>query len=94
MFGYYAEAGYNVFRHITSINTELVPFVRYEFYNTHQSVDDITKENLNYRNNIITTGLTLRLTKQAVIKADMQFVKSASAEKYSKTFNAGIGVMF
>jgi len=94
MFGYYAEAGYNVFRYISSINTELVPFVRYEFYDTHQSVDNITKENPNYKNNIITTGLTLRLTKQAVIKADMQFIKSASAEEYSKTFNAGIGVMF
>jgi hypothetical protein len=94
MFGYYAEAGYNVFRHFSSINQELVPFVRYEFYNTHQSVDKITKENLLYKNNTITTGLTLRLTKQAVIKADMQFIKSAIAEKYTKTFNAGIGIMF
>lgn len=94
MFGYYAEAGYNVFRHISSFNQELVPFVRYEFYNTHQSVDNITSENLLYKNNIITTGLTLRLTKQAVVKADMQYIKSASADKYSKTFNAGIGVMF
>jgi hypothetical protein len=94
MFGYYAEAGYNVFRHFSSISQELVPFLRYEFYNTHQSVDNITTVNPLYENNIITTGLTLRLTKQAVLKADMQFIKSASAEKYSKTFNAGIGVMF
>jgi hypothetical protein len=94
MSGYYIEAGYNVFRPLGSIEQELVPFIRYEFYNTHQSVDNSTTENLNYKNTLITTGLTYRLNKKAVIKTDIQFAKSAAVNKFSKVINAGIGVMF
>lgn len=94
MLGYYIEAGYNVFRHFSKIKEELVPFVRYEYYNTHQSVDNIAVENKSYKNTIITTGLSYRLNKNAVIKADMQFIKPDSATESSKTFNAGIGFMF
>ena len=94
MSGYYIEAGYNVFRPLGSIEQELVPFIRYEFYNTHQSVDNSTTENLNYKNTLITTGLTYRLNKKAVIKTDIQFAKSAAVNEFSKIINAGIGVMF
>jgi len=94
MMGYYAEAGYNVFNLMSNINLELIPFIRYESYNTHQKVDLLTEANLNYKNSMITTGLTLRLNKNAVVKADMQYSKTGLTEEYSKTFNAGIGVMF
>ncbi|MBK7712371.1 MAG: hypothetical protein IPJ37_16490 [Bacteroidales bacterium] len=94
MVGYYIEAGYNVFKLFNSIDQELVPFIRYEFYNTHQSVDLSIIKNLNYENILITTGLTYRLTKKAAIKTDIQFLKSAVTDKFSKTINAGIGVMF
>jgi len=94
MVGYYAEAGYNVFKPFQGIEKELVPFVRYEFYDMHQSVDNITVENPLYKNTLITAGLTLRLNKKAVVKTDIQFVKSASANEFSKIFNAGVGVMF
>lgn len=93
MVGYYAEAGYNVLR---SFDTEkqLIPFVRYEFLNTHNSVDNSISVNPSYKKNIITTGLTLKLTPKAVLKVDMQFIKSGTDNKFAKTFNAGIGVMF
>jgi hypothetical protein len=94
MFGYYAEAGYNIFRLFSNIDHELVPFFRYEFYNTHQSVDTNITENLNYKITLITTGLTFRLNKKAVVKTDMQFVKSDAVNDFSKVFNAGVGVMF
>lgn len=94
MVGYYIETGYNVFNLFSSIDQELVPFVRYEFYNTHQSVDINTTENQNYKNTLLTCGLTYRLNKKAVIKTDIQFTKSAVANKFSKIINAGIGVMF
>lgn len=94
MMGFYAEAGYNVFRLLSSTDKEMVPFVRYEFYNTHQSVDAATTQNLSYKNNLITTGLTYRISPNAVIKTDIQFSKSAAADKFSRVFNAGIGVMF
>ncbi len=93
MIGYYAEVGYNVLR---SLKTEkqLVPFVRYEFLNTHNSVESNISKNVGYEKSVITTGLTLALTKGAVAKADMQFVKSGSDDKYTKTLNLGVGVMF
>jgi hypothetical protein len=94
MVGYYIEAGYNIFSRFGGIDQELVPFLRYEFYNTHQSVDLGTVENLNYKNTLITTGLTYRLTKKAVIKTDIQFTKSAVANEFNKIINAGVGVMF
>ncbi len=94
MIGYYAEAGYNIFRPFSKINNELVPFIRYEFLNTHQAVNRETSENLLYKNTIITAGLTFRLDKRAVLKADMQFIKSGLSDQFSKTFNAGVGVMF
>lgn len=93
MVGYYAEAGYNVLRNVKT-EMQLRPFVRYEFLNTHNSVKSNISKNLKYQKTAITTGLTLTLTQGAVLKADMQFVKDASINKYAKTFNAGIGVMF
>ena len=93
MIGYYAEVGYNVLR---SINTDkqLVPFVRYEFLNTQNSVENNIVKNIGYKKNAVTTGLTLTLTKGAVVKADMQFVKSGNDNKFAKTLNLGVGVMF
>lgn len=93
MIGYYAEVGYNVLR---SAKTEmqLVPFVRYEFLNTHNLVESNISKNPAYEKTAINTGLTLALTQGAVVKADFQFVKDASTNKYAKTFNAGVGVMF
>lgn len=94
MTGYYAEAGYNVFRLISSCKTELIPFVRYEVYDTHNSVAEGIVKNDAYHHTIVTTGLTWRLAKGAVLKADMQFAKSAADSETAKVFNAGVGVMF
>lgn len=93
MVGYYAEVGYNVF-HSIKTSIQLVPFVRYEFLNTHNSVEKIISKNLTYKKTAITTGLSLKLTQGAVAKVDMQLVKSVADDKSAKTFNAGIGIMF
>nr|WP_319512381.1 hypothetical protein [uncultured Draconibacterium sp.] len=93
MIGYYAEAAYNVFRTVDT-ELQLTPFVRYEFLNTHSSVENNIAKNAAYEKTAITTGLTLTLTKGAVVKTDIQFVKNAATDTYAKTFSAGIGVMF
>ncbi len=94
MTGYYLEAGYNVFRHLDKVNTELVPFVRLEGYDTHASVPSNISRNNTYKNSIITTGLTFKLAQGAVLKADLQFVKPDGAVSYSKVFSTGLGIMF
>jgi hypothetical protein len=92
--GYYAEVGYNVFQNCRKSKTELIPFVRYEAYNLHASVDPDMSKNENYDNTLITAGLTYKITKGAVLKGDMQWSKSALADKSSKVLNLGVGVMF
>lgn len=94
MTGYYAEAAYNVFRSVSSIKSELIPFVRYEAFNTHNTTDDNIVKNNAYNKTIITTGIDWKLTKDAALKVDMQFVKSEADQEYTKIFNAGIAVMF
>lgn len=93
MIGCYAEVGYNVLRSLKT-EKELIPFVRYEFINTHNSVENNISKNIAYQKNAVTTGLTLVLTKGVVAKADMQFVKSGNENKFAKTLNMGVGVMF
>lgn len=93
MTGYYVEAGYNVFRHFEKVQTELVPFVRIEGYDTHAEVASSITRNQSYKNSVVTAGLTLKLAKGAVLKTDMQWVKPDGGST-TKVFSAGLGVMF
>jgi hypothetical protein len=92
--GYYIEAGYNVFRPLKKISTQLIPFVRYEVSDTHRSVEEGIVKNEAFHNTIVTAGLSWRMARGAVLKADMQFVKPGNADSFNQIFNAGFGVMF
>ena len=94
MNGFYVEAAYNIFATMPSITTQLIPFVRLEQFDTHHKVDDTIVRKKQYHSSVITTGLTFKLTRGAVLKADMQLVKTAADANFSKVFNAGFGVMF
>jgi hypothetical protein len=73
---------------------QLIPFVNYSNYDTHHKVPVNITDNLSYQKNVITTGLSFFLTQGAVVKTDLQFVKTGASDKYATTFNAGFGVMF
>lgn len=62
MSGFYVEAGYNVLKFVSSTKTELIPFARFESYNTHFSTTGNLAQNKAYNNNEITTGLTYNLS--------------------------------
>ncbi len=94
MTGYYAELGYNIFKNISQFESQLIPFVRVEGYDTHKKVMNSLDKNPDYKMSVITTGLTFKITSGAVVKADLQFKKPENGDKFSKVFNAGIGVMF
>ncbi|OIP82452.1 MAG: hypothetical protein AUK44_07645 [Porphyromonadaceae bacterium CG2_30_38_12] len=94
MMGYYVEVGYNLFRFNSNTKSELMPFIRLENYNTHFATTAETTQNMAYNNRVITSGLTYKLTKGAVIKVDMQFLKPQNSNTWSKVFSAGVGVMF
>ena len=94
MYGYYIEAAYNVFQPVKKIKSELIPFIRFSSFDTQASVSTgLLKEDA-YRKTVITTGLGYWFIRQVALKADVQFIKSRTADQYSKVFNAGIAVMF
>ncbi|WP_321306956.1 hypothetical protein [Marinifilum fragile] len=89
MRGYYLEAGYDL---LHGKEQSLVPFVRYENYNTHHKVDGITA-NKAYDREDWFVGLSYHLAKGAVVKVDYQRFKDGNDVK--KNFiNCGFGVWF
>jgi len=94
MMGYYFEVGYNVFQQTKIEESELIPFIRYEKYNTQHKTDGVTLKNDLYDNTLIVTGLGWKITPGAIVKADIEFAKNAASDKFAKTLNFGIGVWF
>jgi hypothetical protein len=94
LFGYYAEAGYNVLRGFSNVKTELTPFIRYSELNTQYKVAGDMVKNKAFARSIVTTGLGWKVTPGAIFKADVQFVKTKAEKAYNTTFNAGVGVWF
>jgi hypothetical protein len=94
MVGYYLEAGYSILKHSLKSSSELIPFVRFEKYDTHFATAGNLSKNLAWNNKAITTGITFKLNKGVVVKTDLQFLKSEAATNFSKVLNVGFGVMF
>lgn len=94
MYGYYAEASYDVFYPFKKIKNELIPFIRYSNYDTHASVSSGITQNDAYNITAITTGIGFWFIPQVALKTDFQFVKSKADDNYNKIFNAGIALMF
>ncbi|RXQ96236.1 hypothetical protein EO244_05230 [Ancylomarina salipaludis] len=90
MMGYYIEAGYDL---LHGKEQALVPFVRYENYNTqHKMAAGETANKANDRQDLF-VGLSYHLAKGAVVKADYQNSKDGNDVK-SHFVNFGIGVWF
>lgn len=94
MLGFYAELGYNIFPLLNITDKELIPFVRYENYNTHYTVSGSLEKNDVYDHTDITLGIGLWLAKGAVLKADYQLLKTKADNDFSNSLNLGIGIMF
>lgn len=93
MFGYYVELGYNVLNR-TDSDYQLIPFVRYESYDTHKKTDGDLSRNASFNRSEITCGIGWYLSKGAVLKADLQFLGNESKTGFDKRVNFGVGVWF
>lgn len=90
--GWYLETAYNVLPY--GNKQVLDVFVRYEDYNTHNSVDGIAKNNAYDRTDWI-AGLSYHIAPGAVVKADYQISDNAEVGDNSvNKLNLGIGVWF
>ena len=86
--GWFVEAAYHVYRRG---NFDVVPFVRYEDYNTQESVaPGYTIDPLNDED-VITAGLSFYVDPQVVFKFDVQ---DYGTDDTKDRFNVGIGWMF
>jgi hypothetical protein len=92
MLGWYLEAGYDVLYGMQN-GQRLVPFVRYEKYNTHAKTDSHTEKNNAFDRTDITLGAGWWITSGTVIKADYQLFNNAADNK-SGQLNLGIGIWF
>ena len=92
MFGFYAEIGYNI-NEILGIKKDLVPFVRWSEYNTHNTVNSELTANKSYDRTVLTTGISFFLNESFVVKADYQNFQDANNNQLHQ-FNSGIGFWF
>ena len=94
--GYYLEFGYNFWSLIAN-NTkhDLIPFVRYEYYNTQQKVYSDEIKNPGYDRSDITFGISFKVVDGVVVKADYQIFKNeVDGSRSVNVFNLGIGIWF
>jgi len=92
MLGWYLEVGYDVFHGVQN-EQRLVPFVRYERYNTHAKTAGNLVENKAFDRTDITVGAGWWLASGAVLKADYQFFDTAAGSAGGQ-LNLGIGIWF
>ncbi len=91
MTGYYAELGYNVLRNIT--DWSLLPFVRYEKYNTQDEVEaTFTKDKSKDRTNTI-LGINAKPIESIVFKFDYTMAKN-KAKTGQDAWRLGFGWNF
>lgn len=93
MTGYYLEAGYDLLDNKDTDN-ELIAFVRYENYNTHDAVVEGMEANLAYNRTERTIGLTYKVAKGAAFKADYQLLGNEASSEDKEQFNLGVAVWF
>ena len=93
MFGYYVELGYDILAH-TDSDYKLIPFARYENYNTHSQTEGTLTPNPAFSREEITTGISFYLSEGAVLKTDLQFFGNDSKEGFDTQINFGVGVWF
>ncbi len=98
IFGWYLEGGVSVmpvsWKTGKMAQTDLIPFVRYEEYDTQHKVPTGTvRAGVNDRTEI-TVGINVPLTYQFVLKADYQFKYSEATTNPNNIFNLGMGWVF
>ncbi|MGH8679216.1 MAG: hypothetical protein ACREUQ_12820, partial [Burkholderiales bacterium] len=87
-FGWFAEAAYHIYR---SDDLDVAPFVRYERYNTQNSVAAGFSTDPNNNEKLTTFGVNLRVHPQVVFKADYQDYQTDNSKD---RINLGVGYMF
>jgi hypothetical protein len=73
---------------------QLLPFVRFEKFNTHASVPTGVSANKAFDRTFIVTGLTYKPVYNAVVKLDWTIADDATDAKLPGQFALGVGYNF
>ncbi len=92
--GWYGEVSYDLFHGVERFESGLIPFVRFEQYNTHASVEPSTLLNASYKRSDLTIGLGWRMVRGAMLKADYQVFNKKDESESKQQFNMGVAVWF
>jgi hypothetical protein len=91
--GYYAELAYDLL-HQKEGPTALIPFLRYENYNTHAKTEEKLPQNDALNKTEITFGLGWKMSTGTVLKGDYQIINSKASDTPKYQLNFGIGISF
>jgi len=94
MLGYYIEVSYDIFNRNSSFKNELTPFVRFEKYNTHNSVVSGMNANNTYDITEFLVGFAFKMDRGAAFKVDYRMYKNADEASYNSMLNMGVAVWF
>lgn len=94
MGGWYFEVSYDLLHSSERIESGLIPFIRYEQYNTQATTETPTIANPAYQRSDLTLGLGWKLAAGAMLKADFQWFGNKATDEAIKQFNAGVAVWF
>lgn len=92
--GYYGEVAYHIGIKAAQEFPKLIPFVRYENYNTHHAVGRDMTANQTYNREILTGGLSLQPTPGTTFKVDYQWIKNKANPRPTGMLNIGFGYWF
>lgn len=95
MDGFYVEAGYDVFTHTRWSRQQLIPFARWESFDTQAEVPDALEATVTGVNDreLLTYGLVYLPIPQVAIKADFQDLDNEAGSGLDQ-FNLGVGFAF
>jgi hypothetical protein len=85
---------YDLLHKVEMYKSELIPFIRYEQYNTHVSTENPTSVNPEFQRSDLTIGLGWKLAAGAMLKADFQWFSNKGTGDSKTQFNAGVAVWF
>ena len=91
--GWYAQAGYDVLSLVSETKFNLIPFVRYEQYDTQAAVPVGYERNPENDVQQLTIGLAFQPIPQLILKTDWQQRHNA-AKTGTNVFNASLGYVF
>jgi hypothetical protein len=91
--GWYGEVGYDVLARRTGSRRSLIPYLRYESYDTQEAVPDGFSRDPAREVTVTTIGLAWKPIPQVVLKADWNDISNEGGSGVDQ-FNVALGFLF